>query len=116
MEEQLKKLKTRAIITFILALLTLTWQFLNYMSVKEHLSKSILESDSSTIMVYLSYLVFIFLFISIILLTFSAFRVNMKYKSEKKKERKAMEKQKKELEKAESSTPSTTNLLNEKSE
>ncbi len=116
MEEQLKKLKTRAVITFILALLTLTWQFLNYMSVKEYLSKSFFESDSSTIMVYLSYLVFVLLFISIIPLTFSAFRVNMKYKSEKKKERKELEKQKKELKNADSSSPSTTNLLDEKSE
>ncbi|MEE9430919.1 MAG: hypothetical protein V3V16_07770 [Melioribacteraceae bacterium] len=99
MEEQLKKLKTRAVITFILSLLALTWQFLNYMSVKEHLQKTILESDSSTFMVYLSYIVFILLFISIVILTFTVFRVNMKYKSDKKKEAKTKEKELMELEK-----------------
>ena len=99
MEEQLKKLKTRAVITFILSLLALTWQFLNYMSVKEHLQKTLLESDSSTFMVYLSYIVFLLLFISIIVLTFSVFRVNMKYKSEKKKELKQQQKELKEHEK-----------------
>ncbi len=99
MEEQLKKLKTRAVITFILSLLALTWQFLNYMSVKDHLQKTISETDSSTLMVYLSYIVFILLFRSIIVLTFSVFRVSMKYSSEKKKEAKIKEKELKEIEK-----------------
>jgi len=99
MEEQLKKLKTRAVITFILSLLALTWQFLNYMSVKDYLKKTIAETDSSTLMVYLSYIVFLLLFLSIIVLTFSVFRVNMKYKSEKKKEQKLKEKEMKKNEK-----------------
>ena len=100
MEEQLKKLKTRSIITFILSLLALTWQFLNYLSIKDYLIKDLLESNSSTLMVYLSYVFFIVLFFSIILLTFTSFRVSMKYKSEKKKEMKAAEKAQKEAEKA----------------
>jgi len=116
MEEQLKKLKTRAAITFILSLLALTWQFLNYMSVKDHLKETLLESDSSTFMVYLSYIVFILLFISILVLTFSVFRVNMKYKSEKKKEQKTKEKELKQLEKDSKSSEESSSLLTEKTE
>ncbi len=116
MEEQLKKLKTRAVITFILALLALTWQFLNYMSVKDHLKQTLLESDSSTFMVYLSYIVFVLLFISILVLTFSVFRVNMKYKSEKKKEQKIKDKELKRLEKETKSSEESSSLLTEKTE
>ena len=116
MEEQLKKLRTRAIITFILSLLALTWQFLNYLSIKDYLIKDLLESNSSTLMVYLSYVFFIVLFFSIILLTFTSFRVSMKYKSEKKKEMKAAEKAQKETEEKLLNSENTTNIPNEKSE
>jgi NADH:ubiquinone oxidoreductase subunit 5 (subunit L)/multisubunit Na+/H+ antiporter MnhA subunit len=116
MEEQLKKLRTRAIITFILSLLALTWQFLNYLSIKDYLIKDLLESNSSTLMVYLSYIFFIVLFLSIILLTFTSFRVSMKYKSEKRKEIKAAEKAQKELDKKLLESNNTTNLSDEKSE
>ena len=84
MEEQLRKLKSKSIISLILALLALTWQFINYTTIKEYVS---LDNFTSleTIIIYSSYLFLVILFLSIISLSFTTFRVSMKYGSEKKK-------------------------------
>ena len=86
MEEQLKKLKTRSIVTLILSLLAITWQFLNYITVKDLIPADIFAGEFSIIMVYLSYIFFILLFISTLFLIYTAIRVNMKYNSLKKKD------------------------------
>lgn len=86
MEEQLKKLKARSVITLILSLLALTWQFLNYITVKDLIPSDILGGEFSILMVYLSYIFFIFFLIAAFFLIFTAYRVNMKYNSLKKKE------------------------------
>jgi hypothetical protein len=85
MIEQLKKLKTKTIITLVLALLAITWQFLNFMTIKDYVP---LDNFTSleVIIIYSSYLFLAILFISLISLSFTAFRVSMKYNSEKKKE------------------------------
>ncbi len=87
MNEQLKKLKTKSIITLILALLAITWQFLNYMTIRDYVP---LDNFTSleVIIIYSSYIFLSILFISLLSLSFTAFRVSMKYKSEKKKEEK----------------------------
>ena len=84
MEEQLKKLKTKTIVVIILALLALTWQYLNYLTIKKYIPFD--EFGNVELLIIISsYLFFIILFISIISLAFSAFRTALRYKSEKKK-------------------------------
>jgi len=87
MNEQLKRLKTKSIITLILALLAITWQFLNYMTIKDYVP---LDNFTSleVIIIYSSYIFLSILFFALISLSFTAFRVSMKYNSEKKKEEK----------------------------
>lgn len=87
MEAQLKKLKTKSITASVLALLAITWQFLNYITIKKYMS---LDDFSSfeVIIVYSSYIFLAIFFIAFLSLTFSAFRVSMKYHSEKRKEEK----------------------------
>jgi hypothetical protein len=100
MIEQLKKLKTKTLITLVLALLAITWQFLNFMTIKDYVP---LDNFTSleVIIIYSSYLFLAVLFISLISLSFTAFRVSMKYNSEKKKEEK--------LKNTISTTPPSTN-------
>ena len=84
MEEHLKKLKTKSVIVIILALLALTWQFLNYITIKDHFLSDNFSSVEK-IIIYSGYLFSIILLLSIISLVYTAFRVSIKYKSEKKK-------------------------------
>ncbi len=87
MDEQLKRLKTKTVIVIILALLALTWQYLDYLTIKKYIPFD--EFGNVELLIIISsYLFFIILFISIISLAFSAFRTAMKYKSEKKKNEK----------------------------
>ncbi len=92
MEEQLRKLKSKSIISLILALLALTWQFINYITIKEYVSLDNFTSFE-TIIIYSSYLFLVILFLSIISLSFTAFRVSIKYSSEKKKMEKELKKE-----------------------
>lgn len=92
MEEQLRKLKSKSIISIILALLALTWQFINYTTIKEYVTLDNFTSFE-TIIIYSSYLFLVILFLSIISLSFTAFRVSIKYGSEKKKIAKELEKE-----------------------
>ena len=87
MEEQLKKLKTKSITAMILALLAITWQFLNYITIKKYMT---LDDFSSfeVIIVYSSYIFLAIFFLVFLSLTFSVFRASMKYHSEKRKEEK----------------------------
>lgn len=87
MIEQLRKLKTKSIITVVLGLLAITWQFLNYTTIKDYVPLDNFTSFE-VIIIYSSYVFLGILFLSIISLTFTAFRVSMKYSSEKKKEEK----------------------------
>ncbi len=84
MIEQLKKLRTKSIITLILAMLALTWQFLNYLTIKDILPMDNFLSLES-IIIYSSYLFIIVLFLAIVSLVFSIFRISIKYNSEQKK-------------------------------
>ncbi len=98
MEKQLKKLKNKSVIVIILALLALTWQFLNYLTIKEYIPFNNV-STYEIVILYSSYLFFIILFLALISLTFTSFRVSLKYYSEKKKiekEQKKIESQKNE--------------------
>ncbi|MCB9211370.1 MAG: hypothetical protein H6612_11870 [Ignavibacteriales bacterium] len=94
MEEQLKKLKTKTIITIILALLALTWQFLNYLTIKKYIPFDEF-ANMELVIVISGYVFFVILFFSLISLSFTVFRVSLKFRSEKKKiekEKKAEEK------------------------
>ena len=106
MEEQLKKLKTKSVTAIILALLAVTWQFLTYITIKKYMT---LDDFSSieVIIVYSSYLFLVLFLLAIISLTFSAFRVSMKYHSEKKKEEKEKKKEKEKENKQEKLTIKT---------
>jgi hypothetical protein len=84
MEEQIKKLKTKALITVLLSLLAITWQFLSYLNVKKYIPISDFTS-MQTIIVYSSYIFLALLFVSLLSLYFTVFRVSLKFKSEKKK-------------------------------
>lgn len=84
MEKQLKKLKNKSVIVIILALLALTWQFLNYLTIKEYVPLNNI-GNFEIVILYSSYIFFIVLFLAIISLSFTSFRVSMKYYSEKKK-------------------------------
>lgn len=81
---QLKKLKTKSVITIILALLAITWQFLNYITIKDFVPMDNFTS-LEVIIIYSSYVFLAILFFSILSLAFTAFRVSIKYNSEKKK-------------------------------
>ena len=85
MEDQLKKLKTKTIITIVLALLAITWQFLNYLTIKDYLAMDDFTSIQ-VIIIYSSYLFLAILMIYLISLSFTVFRLSLKYRSEKKKE------------------------------
>lgn len=87
MEEQLKKLKTKSVIVIVLALLAVTWQFLNYLTIRDHIR---LDDFSSfeVILIYSSYAFLALLFLALLSLIFTVFRVSMKYRSEKKKDEK----------------------------
>ena len=85
MEEQLKKLRTKTIITIVLALLAITWQFLNYATIKDFVAMDDFTSIQ-VIIVYSSYLFQAILMISIFSLSFTVFRLSLKFRSEKKKE------------------------------
>lgn len=87
MEEQIKKLKSKAIITIILSLLAVTWQFLNYLTIKDYVPMDNFTSIE-VIIIYSSYIFLAILLFSILSLSYTAFRVSMKYRSEKKKESK----------------------------
>jgi len=84
MEDQLKKLKSKSIITLILALLAVTWQFISYTTIKEYVPLNKFTSFE-VIIIYLGYAFLAILFLSIISLSFTSFRASMKYHSEKKK-------------------------------
>ena len=92
MIEQLRKLRTKSIILIILALLALTWQFLNYLTIKKYIPFDDF-TNTDLVLIVSGYLFFILLVIGIISLVFTAFRVSMKYHSEKKKESKAIKKE-----------------------
>lgn len=87
MEEQIKKLKSKAIITIILSLLAVTWQFLSYLTIKDYVPMDNFTSVQ-VIIIYSSYIFLAILMFSILSLSYTAFRVSMKYRSEKKKESK----------------------------
>jgi cbb3-type cytochrome oxidase subunit 3 len=87
MEEQLKKLKTKSITALILALLAITWQFLNYITIKKYMTLDDFTSFE-VIIVYSSYIFLAIFFIAFLSLTFSVFRASIKYHSEKRKEEK----------------------------
>lgn len=86
---QLRKLKSKAIVVVILALLAITWQFLNYITIKEYVP---LENFTSFefIIVYSSYLFILILFLAILSLMFTVFRVSIKYNSELKQKEKIL--------------------------
>jgi hypothetical protein len=84
MDELIKKLKSKSIVLLILSLLALTWQFLNYLTLKNFIGFYELK-NSEIIIIYSGYFFFLVLFIAIISIVFTIFRVSMKYKSEKKK-------------------------------
>ena len=112
MEEQLKKLKTKAITALILALLAITWQFLNYITINKYMTLDDFTSFE-VIIVYSSYIFLAIFLLAFASLTFSAFRVSMKYHSEKRKEEKLRAEEKK-LDEAVTITP--PNSLPEDSE
>ena len=87
MDEQIRKLRTKAIIAIVLALLALTWQFLNYLTIKE-LFKMDDFTSMEVIIIYSSYVFVGILFLALLSLTFTIFRVSIKFHSEKKKENK----------------------------
>lgn len=87
MEEQIRKLKSKIIITVILSLLAVTWQFLSYLTIKDYVPMDNFTSIQ-VIIIYSSYVFLAILLFSILSLSYTAFRVSMKYKSEKKKESK----------------------------
>lgn len=84
MLEQLKKLKAKSVITIILALLAITWQFLSYITIKDFVPMDNFTSIE-VIIIYSSYIFLAILFLSILSLAFTSFRVSLKYNSEKKK-------------------------------
>ena len=84
MEEQLRKLKNKSVIVIVLALLAVTWQFLNYLTIRDHLKMDDFSSVE-VILVYSSYLFLVLLILALFSLIFTVFRVTMKYKSDKKK-------------------------------
>ncbi|MCW8850326.1 MAG: hypothetical protein OQJ81_10150 [Melioribacteraceae bacterium] len=87
MEEQFRKLKTKSITALILALLAITWQFLNYITIKKYMTLDDFTSFE-VIIVYSSYIFLAIFLIAFLSLTFSVFRASMKYHSEKRKEEK----------------------------
>jgi uncharacterized membrane protein len=84
MIKQIKKLKAKSILTIILALLAITWQFLNYLTIKDFLSLYNVSSIN-VIIIYSSYFFVAILFFSILSLVFTAFRVSIKFNSDQKK-------------------------------
>lgn len=91
MEALLKKLKTKSVTAIILALLAVTWQFLNYITIKKYMTLDDFTSFE-VIIVYCSYIFLALFLLTFISLVFTAFRVSMKYHSDKRKEEKAKEK------------------------
>ena len=87
MDEQLKKLKTKATVILVLSLLSLTWQFLNYLTIKKYIPFDEFW-NIEFVMIIVGYIFFLILFIGIVSLVFTSFRVSIKYNSEKKKSEK----------------------------
>ncbi|MBK8946620.1 MAG: hypothetical protein IPM32_15295 [Ignavibacteriae bacterium] len=86
MENLIRKTRNRSITVLIIAFLALTWQFINYMVVKNLIAESITIDEFEKAMLYASYMIFILLIFAIILLVYSVFRVSIKYFSIQKKE------------------------------
>lgn len=87
MEEQIRKLKSKALIVLILVLLAVTWQFLNYITIKDYIQMDDFTSFE-VILLYSSYFFLAILIIAVVSLVYTVFRVSMKYNSDKKKEEK----------------------------
>jgi len=85
MDEQLKKLKTKSIIVIILALLAFTWQFLSYLTIKDYFQAESISSMEA-IIIYSSYVFLLILFIALLSLSFTIFRVSMIYRAKKKRD------------------------------
>jgi len=85
MEEQLKKLKTKSIIVIILALLAITWQFLNYITIKDYFKMDDFSSFE-VIIIYSSYAFMVILFLALLSLSYTILRVSMRFHSDKKKD------------------------------
>ncbi|MBK7106832.1 MAG: hypothetical protein IPH62_16275 [Ignavibacteriae bacterium] len=86
MEILIRKTRNRSITVLIIAFLALTWQFINYMVVKNLIAESITIDEFEKAMIYASYIIFILLIFAVILLVYSVFRVSIKYSSIQKKE------------------------------
>lgn len=84
MEEQIRKLKSKSVISIILALLALTWQFLNFITIKEYIPMDNFTSFE-VIIIYSSSIFLLILFLALISLTFTSFRISMKFNSDKRK-------------------------------
>ena len=90
MEEQIRKLKNKAFTVIILGLLAITWQFLSYITIKDHINMDDFSSIEA-ILIYSSYFFLTIFILAILSLIFTVFRVSMKFKSGKKKEEKSKE-------------------------
>lgn len=97
MEKQLKKLKSKSIIIIIIAMLTITWQLISYLTLKDVINFEDFTS-SQTLIIYTSYFILAIFILAVISLIFTVFRVIIKYKSVQKKMQKSLESKNENLE------------------
>lgn len=88
LENLISKLKTNAVISLILGLLSLTWIVLDYFIIKDLILQNEIKLNIYILLLALSAIAF-FLFIMAVFVTiYYIFRTSMKYKSENKKKEK----------------------------
>ncbi len=93
MESLIKKTKSLSIITLIFAVLSLTWLFLDYLALRKIWEQNPDAFQFEWLMVLVSAAPFVILILLVFALIFYIFRINMRYKSEKKREQKLIAQQ-----------------------
>ncbi len=88
MEKILQKIKNLSLITLVIAILSLTWLFLDYLALRKIWVQSPTGFNFEWLMVSISAIPFLLLDLLIFIILFYLFRLNRKFKFEKKKQEK----------------------------
>jgi len=85
MDDLIKKLRTNSIIVLVLAILSFTWIFLDYLALKEIRAQTVVDNNFEWIIVMISAVPFFLLILFTFIQIFYIFRLKGKFKTFQKK-------------------------------
>ena len=88
LENLISKLKTNAVISLILGLLSLTWIVLDFFIIKDLIQQNEIKLNIYILLLAFSAIAFVIFIIAVFITIYYIFRASMKYKSENKKKEK----------------------------